>query len=68
MWLADSATKTPTEAVDAALAAFHVTHPSAGLRTLLINWVTSQRAANRASVEPRYLSLLVLLSPEIQLA
>jgi uncharacterized protein (DUF1800 family) len=67
-WLADSATKTPTEAVAAALAAFHVTHPSAGLRTLLVDWVTQRRAAGRAAAEPRYLSLLVMLSPEIQLA
>ena len=67
-FLADSATKPPAEAVDAALAAFHVTNPGAGLRTLLADWVTRQRAANRAASEPRYLSLLVLLSPDIQLA
>ena len=67
-FLADSATKPPAEAVDAALTAFHVVQPTAGLRTLLTDWVTRQRAANRAAAEPRYLSLLVLLSPEIQLA
>ena len=67
-FLADSATKTPAAAVDAALAAFHVTHPTPGLRTLLTDWVTRQRAANRATAEPRYLAMLVLLSPEIQLA
>ena len=67
-FLADSATKTPAAAVDAALAAFHVINPTPGLRTLLTDWVTRQRAANRATAEPRYLSMLVMLSPEIQLA
>ena len=67
-FLADSATKTPVEAANAGLAAFHVTHPSAGLRTLLTDWATRQRAANRTAAEPRYLAMLVMLSPEIQLA
>ena len=68
-FLADSASKIPVDAVAAAVAAFNVTQPSPRLLEVLNGWVTGQRAAAGQSwAEPKYLPLLVLLSPDIQLA
>lgn len=68
-FLADSTTHTPADAVTNALAALQITEPSAHLRQVLENYVTTQRAAPfQGWAEPKYLTLLTLLSPDLQLA
>ena len=66
--LGDSTTKSPADSVAAAVAAFHILQPSARLTQVLTDWVNTQRPANQGWAEPKYLSLLVLLSPDLQLA
>ena len=67
-FLGDSTTKSAADAVAAAEAAFHILQPSARLTQVLTDWVNTQRPANQGWAEPKYLSLLVLLSPDLQLA
>jgi uncharacterized protein (DUF1800 family) len=69
-FLADSPTKSRPDAIAAALAAFHVHHPSARLVAVLDSWLATQRAAGSGQTwaENKVLPLLVLLSPDIQLA
>ena len=68
-FLADSTTHTAAETVATALAALHVTEPSAHVRQVLEQWVATQRAAPyQGWAEPKYLTLLTLLSPDLQLA
>lgn len=68
-FLADSTTHPPADAVTNALAALQITEPSAHLRQVLENYVTTQRAAQyQGWAEPKYLTLLTLLSPDLQLA
>jgi uncharacterized protein (DUF1800 family) len=67
-FLADSKTKTPADAVAAALAAFAIHQPSAHIVQVLTDWINTQRAAKVSWAEQKYLPLLVLLSPDLQLA
>ena len=66
-YLADSASKTPAEAVDAALATFGIANPSAATRNALISYVQNERAHTNWA-ERAGLLMLPLLSPEFQLA
>ncbi len=68
-FLNDSTTHTGPQTVATALASFHITEPSTHLRQALEQWVTTQRAApGQDWAEPKYLTLLTLLSPDLQLA
>ncbi len=65
--LADSASKSVTQAVDDALALFGIVSPSAATRNALIGFVTQERATTNWA-ERAGLLALPLLSPEFQLA
>lgn len=55
-------------AVDQALATFNITSPSNGTRTVLVNWLTQQRAIlHQGWFERHGLFILVLLCPELQI-
>ena len=67
-FLADSKDKTPPDALAAAVAAFDLHFPSPRLMDVLNGWITVQRASGESWAENKILPMLVLLSPDIQLA
>ncbi len=67
-FLEDSKTKTRPDAIAAALAAFQIHHPSARLVQVLDAWLADQRTKNEDWAENKVLPMLVLLSPDLQLA
>jgi hypothetical protein len=67
-FLATSKDKSPADAIASALAAFEIHHPSPRLVQVLGDWLTVQRASNDTWAENKVLPMLVLLSPDLQLA
>lgn len=65
--LADSSSKTPAQAADAALALYGIASPTAATRNALINYVTNERLVTTWA-ERAGLLMLPLLIPEFQLA